>query len=977
MRGRITRHLLVAVAPMALWAAGGGTPALAQDSSTGPNGATQQAESDTAADLEEIVITGSYIRRQGYNAPSPLQVIGSDDIEAQGATNLTDIVKYVAANTGSEFNFDRTNQNFTFGTAQFNLRGLGLGATLTLINGHRMTRSAAVANDGSQFVDINSLPMNMVERIEILKDGASALYGTDAVAGVVNIITRSDFVGFEVEGRYQTTTENSQEDVNLNAAWGAGNDDSHVAAFFTYFDRTDLRGIDRDFFPTRFSPETNTGLGMPGTFFPAVDPDGDGVYTIAPGAPGQPPGSLAVPPPSRRTGTGPVPDPRCLDRTGLQDRSSLALLGPGGATRAGIGVGDDIPVLDPAVRGFCSFNFAENFSLVPDERRLLLFVEGRHRLNDHVEVFGEFNFADNRSTVDASPSLPNLFEPLLVPANNPFIPTPEELGGINPVFHNDDGTPRPVFVQFRVKSLADGSSQMQVDSDTWRALAGLRFDIDGNWHGEVHYQRSQNEVRFTDNGATVLSFARDALAGKLRGFEGQFLNPFASEIFDRPTDQALEDAVIRTSLRFSKAEQTTVEGYLSGNIEALRLPGGPVGLALGGSYRKNTFLLDNDDLLEIGDSFFQPKSPDGAGSIDVFGVFGELSLPLLDNVEAQAALRYEDYGEGIGDTLDPKVALRWDANEWAAFRGSFGTSFRAPNVTQTDIFEAGTQRLQDPFFPGPGGLSCSVNPDGTIAAFRGSNTAFGKEPNPNLKPEDSTNFTLGAVVEPTRSLRVSADYWHYDYKDVIVLEDNQAIAINDCLDDGIANDPRITRANGAIINVSRAYFNAASVLTDGIDLSVHYGMDVGDLGRVTASAEVSWVNRFTIDLGPFGNGQKIKGVGSRNRTNPFRSVPEWRANFPLNWFYGNHMLNVTARVVDGVRDDATGFQVDAETLFDVQYQYRWDGVLDDEDVIIFTVGAVNVFDNKVPAIPNETFRFDSKLHDPRQRMIYIRLKFTG
>ena len=286
--------------------------------------------------------------------------------------------------------------------------------------------------------------------------------------------------------------------------------------------------------------------------------------------------------------------------------------------------------------------------------------------------------------------------------------------------------------------------------------------------------------------------------------------------------------------------------------------------------------------------------------------------------------------------------------------------------------------MQDPFFPGPGGLTCTVNPDGTISRFRGVNTAFGKLPNPNLKPESATNVNVGTVVEPVDGLRVAADYWFYDYNDVIVLEDNQAIVINDCLDDGIANDPRVTRnASGSIIDVSRQYFNAASVKTDGIDLLVSYTRDLGRLGLVNATASVSWVKKFNIDLGPFGPGQVIKGVGSRNRTNPFRSVPEWRANFPLNWFYGNHMLNVTARVVDGVRDDATGFQVDAETLFDVQYQYRWDGVLDDEDVIIFTVGAVNVFDNKVPAIPNETFRFDSKLHDPRQRMIYIRLKFTG
>ncbi|GAK34298.1 TonB-dependent receptor [Iodidimonas nitroreducens] len=977
-----TAWLFMAAAPAAL-AAGLMAPterAYAQSQSAAQAPAT--GTDDQAIQLEEIMVTGSFIRREGYNNPSPLEVIDRSDMGAQGATNITDIVKNVAVNTGSEFNFDRTNQNFTFGTAQFNLRGLGLGSTLTLINGRRITRSAAVANDGSQFVDVNSLPMNMIERMEILKDGASALYGTDAVAGVVNIITRSNFEGFELEGRYQTTTENSQEDINLNAAFGAGNDRSHISAFFTYFDRTDLRGIDRDFFPNRLSPETDTGQGMPGTFFPAIS-DGNGGFIQAPGAPGQPAGSLAVPPPSRQTGTGPVPDPRCLDQTGLPDASGLKIIGPGADTRAGIGVGANVGVLGPDVRGFCAFNFAENFSIVPDERRVLFFTEARHKLNDRLELFAEFNYADNRSTVDASPSLPNQFEAILVPANNPFIPTVEELGGINPVFHNPDGSPRAVFAQFRVKNLIDGSGQMQVDSETWRAMAGLRFDLSDNWFGEVHYQRSENEVSFTDNAATVFSFTEDALAGTLRGFEGQFLNPFASEIFDRPTDQALEDAVMRTSERFTKAEQTTVEGFVSGTIESLQLPGGSVGVAFGGSYRKNTFLLDNDGLLEIGDSFFQPPSPDGSGDIDVYGFFGEISLPVTSRIELSAAVRYEDYGSAIGDTIDPKISARWQATDWAALRASFGTSFRAPNVSQTAIFETGTQRLNDPFLPGPGGLSCDANNDNAINVAGGEtrpiNTAFGKVGNPDLTPEESTNFNVGFVIEPPRSnVRISVDYWNYDVDDVILLEDNQAIAFNDCLDDGIANDPRITRtASGTIIDVSRAFFNGASLETDGVDLNVSYDLAMGRFGDLNASAVVSWINSFDIDLGAFGSGEVIDGVGSRNRTNPFRSVPEWRANFPVNWFYKNHNLNITARIVDGVFDDQSLVQVDAETTFDVQYQYRLDGLLSAEDAITLTVGAVNVFDNEVPVIPGETFRFDSKLHDPRQRMLYVRLKFEG
>ncbi|MBT6959860.1 MAG: TonB-dependent receptor plug domain-containing protein, partial [Rhodospirillaceae bacterium] len=171
--------------------------------------------------IEEIRVTGSYLKRDQLSSGSPLTVISAEDLSAYGLTNIADVIGYLPFNSGSEFNADVFTQNLSAGTSNFNLRGLGLNSTLVLLNGRRQTVSGGVADDGSTFVDLNALvPLNAVGRVEILKDGAAALYGTDAVAGVVNVLTRTDVEGWELEGEFGTTTRSSQQDVTLRGLYG-------------------------------------------------------------------------------------------------------------------------------------------------------------------------------------------------------------------------------------------------------------------------------------------------------------------------------------------------------------------------------------------------------------------------------------------------------------------------------------------------------------------------------------------------------------------------------------------------------------------------------------------------------------------------------------------------------------------------------------------------------------------------------------
>ena len=228
--------------------------------------------------MEEIVVTGSYIRRPTQaDSPAPLRVITQDDLSALGVNKISDVIERLTINTGSQNNPDAFTQNFTTGTSNINLRGLGVSSTLVMINGRRQTQSAAATDRGENFVDTSSLPpMIAFDRIETLKDGATALYGSEAVAGVVNFITRSNFEGFDLQLEFQGVDEHPQEDSQISGIYGVGNDTTHFLAAFSVLDRSQLTTNDR-----RLSGPTDdlSQAGNPGSFLVPSLP-GNPVYGL-------------------------------------------------------------------------------------------------------------------------------------------------------------------------------------------------------------------------------------------------------------------------------------------------------------------------------------------------------------------------------------------------------------------------------------------------------------------------------------------------------------------------------------------------------------------------------------------------------------------------------------------------------------------------------------------------------------------------
>ena len=741
-----------------------------------------------AADpIEEVVVTaktGSRIARQA-DSPSPLSSYAGEDVLSVGLKDIRDLVGVLSINAGSENNSDNLTQNFTVGTANINLRGLGVASTLVLLNGRRQVLSAVQTDDGSSFVDLAALvPMLAVERVEILKDGATAIYGSEAVAGVANFITREDFEGFEVQAEYRSrVSDGSQDDLVLDAVIGgrAGEADFLLAA--SHLDRSSLVLIEVDW----LRPATS-GFGNPGSF---------NVPSLG------------------RT----VADPQCERYAGL-----LQQLNDGGT--------------------ICRFDYAPQVTVVPNEQRTQAWGRVDLALHGAASLWAEFGHARNDISRDVSPSFPVLNTPL-VSADNPGNTFAE-----------------PVFFQGRPYGFGHPPEINYYRHDTSRLALGL----DGRFSDRLEWSAAAVHA-VTD----ALLNPRDVIAANfqaaLQGFGGNgcdtsptapepavageggclFFNPFGSNFGARPGDPRynppeLRDFIIGDYFGDGESTLTTLEANVTGFLSGYR-----AGYAVGLQYRDQSLTYAYDTITRQDGFAFLIGNANFEAEDDTIAAYGEFWLPLSARLEATGALRYEDYGKGVGDTLDPKLTILYRANDTFTVRGSFSTSFRAPSPFQTRGVQTNFTNI--------------VDHDGS-RTFAGRRTLG----DPRLQPETSTAYNVG-VSWRTANLSANADYWRYSFEDVLRKENAQAI-VN-------ANpfDPRVERTSaGTISIVNVAFINADRIDTSGIDLSARANFQRAH-GMFSAWAEATWLVAYDVTNA----GVEIDALGKLNRANV--GAPNQRLRF--------------------------------------------------------------------------------------------------
>ena len=834
-------------------------------------------------EIEEIVVvaarTGSRIKRQEVSA-TPLAEYGAQDLRRLAAKDIRDLVGVLPINNGAENNSDNLTQNFTAGTANINLRGLGVASTLVLLNGKRQVASAAQTDDGGSFVDVAALvPMLAVERVEMLKDGASAIYGSDAVAGVVNFITKRDYAGAELQVEYRARTNNgSQDDLNLDGVVGGqlGRDVSFLLAA-SYLDRSSLVLGEVDW----LRPATS-GFGNPGSF---------NVPSLG------------------RT----VADPGCAANGGLLQELAT------GST-------------------ICRFDFGPQITAVPVEERWQGYGRADWSVRQGLRLWAEMGYARNDISREVSPSFPVLNTPL-VPAHNP-----------GNVFGED------VFFQGRPYGVGQPTEINYYEHDTLRTAVGAQGDLAFGLSWDLSYMRAANDAVLNPRDVIAANFQ-----AALAGFGGQgcdagaaapgqgacrYFNPFSSVFAAQPGDSTFNDPRLRSFIIGDyigdvKSKMQVLDANLTGFFG--NLAGGPLGFAVGAQFRDESLAATYDATTQQDGFAFLIGNSNFSGDTDVYAAYGEVLLPLYNWLEVTGALRFEDYGGGVGSTLDPKMSLFVAPSPGISLRASVGTSFRAPSTFQT-------QGVQTNF----------VN----ILDYDGSRTFAGRRTvgDPNLQPETSTEFNLGGTWRPWSNMEFNLDYWDYAFKDVLRKDNAQGIVSADPF------DPRIQRTSaGTISIVNVAFINADAIDVSGIDFSARGSFDT-QFGLLSPFVEGTLLLAYDVT----NDGRRIDGLGRLNRANAGAPNQEFKVNLGAGWERGPFSLNLLMRHVGGYEDDG-GAGIGAFTTFDVNFGFDLGGLFRRGPATTVWLGLVNLADEDPPYV-NVAGSYDPRSADPRGRRAFIRLE---
>ncbi len=955
--------------------------------------------------IEEMVVTGTYLSQSTDDLPSPVSVVDQQDLSRIAAMDLKDVIANLTFSSGS-LGMSSTafyGDDSSLGNASVNLRNLGNSATLVLVNGRRVLNSA-YDNGGGGYVDIQGLLPNIaIERIEVVKDGASSLYGSDAVAGVVNFITKDD-LGFELQLDYASDDETGEQTDTLFALrYGHDTGQGVISIAASYLDRGALTVGDR------YDTYGRSGLstfGQPGRYVPL------GLAVSAP--------SYFVPqggnPLNFLPGTSHA-DPEC-NRAAADD-------GP-------MGVLGEIP------GGICVYDFSSFFSLVREETQLKLLLDGNHRVNNRLKVYGSLSYAENESSRNNSLYPDVTFA--IIPSTHLGLALDAARRGLSPVPYlalqrmmggtiHSDRDERPIDTVSSVgreatNILLGGNYELEFGGRVWSLDASLSLsEFEAfTYNPSDSLTSNVNDAYKGLGGPSCNPTTGTPGSGNLGTGECYFYNSFQTSRYDPVTENPWDTSdnsswaadpsltvaqaarkymnpvellewmqgIILTS---SEIEQQVFNVVLAG--EAFELPQGPIGIAIGTQYRRDETTVDAGDQLNNNNFKFLYGAEDWDNSYSSLALFSEVQIPVAYWLNVNVSGRYETIDDLDANTFDPKIGLVAQLSDQITLRASWGTSFRIGSLLQTGGSQTTLLNSTDDF-SGTGGL-----------AFRPTISAG----NNQLDPEESTAFNIGFIWTPTGTLdgfRFGFDYYSYEYENLIAREGHQyLIDLDNALrcPTGINMDPSagplcgafdgqiysmgagipdkvIRSASGNLLRTQASYFNAPSLETSGIDIEASYSFEAGSLGLLSAKLGVSHTFDYDITLE---DGTSLDGVGSRNAANPIgRPLPQYKANLVLGWLKGRHSAFFTLHHIDEYEDDVPqsalrgsyiGFAetIESMTTMDLQYEIDLPVFGSDSATSALTLGVKNLA-NEAPPLVNVDSAYDYYTHDPRGRIWYARYR---
>ncbi len=916
----------------------------------------------SADKIEKVTVTGSHIKRRRESTSLPVDVVTSEDLEKDGAPTIVEVAKALPVSNGvlgdtNQFNAAAQGSE---GTGSINLRGLGPQRTLILLNGRRLAYNP-FGLGGQGVVDTNTIPIAAIDRIEVLKDGAAVTYGSDAIGGVVNFITRKNYDGLGLAGDWRFVN-GADGDYSAQGIYGYDTETMNAFLSIGYQHRSDLDTLERDFTQSSFarSPEAGyTGAGSPGTFIGS-----NGAVFL---------------------------DPQC------------AVLGgtPNGAA--------------------CRQQYIDFDNLQEEEDKLQLFGSVNIDLSSSARVFMDALYATTNVprwettpsyALLARPSLeaqPGLVGPLAFLNNNFYVP-PTNPGLINMMAQNPSLVPaltngagvlsplaRPVLLGGN-PLFGNFSSVGERDYEAYRLSGGIEGDLgDSGLSYELALTySSQNSYR--DGYDTITN--RFALA--LRGFGGpdcdkepltpgiqgpgggaavagangcKYWNPFSNAIprnvvtgevnpqFNAAV--ANDPEVFRWFFQKGSTDRTdslfVADALITGSTGVSLWAEDPIEFAFGGQYRKDFYEATESDITNAlknpcvsSPDFFNntctgaqrngpfvflgvatPQDLEG----DAYALFTEFNIPVLENLELQVAARFEDYGGDIGSTFDPKISGRWQIADFLALRGSAGSTFRGPPLVQL-----------------------APNNVTSLQFIGGTFRAVDIGGNPGLQPESADTFSVGAIFN-FKWLTGSVDYWAFDFENPIIAEPLGGMvatmfpggASTNCGNAAFAAlEARFTFVGAcSVANIARVqtfYVNGSPVVTKGFDFMAD--AKFGELldGDIGAGGSLTYVKEYHTD--PIAvAGRTVQGsfeaAGFLNYQTTAYPIPQWKGTAYLEYESAMHGLRLNMNYMDSYVDQrfaagALGQTIDEWITFDLTYRLIF------ADDLTFSLAVDNMFDEDPP-----------------------------
>ena len=888
-----------------------GTPLLAQTATQGPPAPVAAIPVTAVPDdtTEAIVVTGSRIRRADLIGVGPATVVTAENIANTGIVNVETVLQRLPANAG--FAGNQTSSYWTgngYGTAQVNLRGLGIKRTLVLLNNRRLVAGGTGANSSP---DLNMIPVSIIKRVDVLKDGASAIYGADAVAGVVNIVADTDFEGLGLSGRYGVTERGDGDDFTADLTFGIQSDRGGVAGAVTY----------------QKTSAVNMASRAP-----------CGLAEVSPGVLG------------------------CSNSASTL--GGRAVLPNGQQINFNNDPAGDGNFYEPYSSARHNFNGNPFLNAVSPIKRVSTAFFAHYDVTDDITAFGEFLYTFRKSEQIATPGT---LRNLSISATNPTNPTGQNL----------------VLVQRRLGE--PGPRIFFQETNTWQGTGGVRGKLANNWQWEVAGSYGRNTGLDGMTNIANLERVRNTVNTSVCSFAAGAAIPCADYLGAGDVTQGVLNYILAETRDHGGNTLATVTADLTGDL--FQLPAGPLSFATGAVYRKEKGWRDPDSLIVAGVANTNQQSPI-SGSSAAKEAFLEISVPVVKNVFAfqaltiDGAVRYSDY-DLFGSAWNYKVSADWRVFDALRLRGTYGTGFRVPNVPE--LFggvSEGNLTTSDPCsrYPTSGNsvliANCQTSGVRPTYVQLGNSILTTLGGNPDLQPEKSKSWTLGAVIQPSRivpGLSLTADYFSIDIDGAIrAIPGSTKLSVcynTPNLAHPFCDDFTRSPLTNEITSLSAQPINTGREKMSGIDFGVVYNRK---LGRVGLSVDLSATHLNEYVVTPFPGGADIEFDGHVGGGNG--GYPKWRGYGVVTGTIGKAALTWSTQWIGKATDfnaqpTALGYRAPHVFYHNAQIAY---------DLFAKTrlsVGVDNIFDKKAPFISSWTdANTDTMTYDLLRRRFYAGIK---